>query len=388
MPDTDLITIGAFARACGLSASALRFYADAGVLAPAVVDDVTGYRYYTPDQSDTARLIRHLRAVDMPLPAVAAVLAEPDPSRAAELVDLHLADLDRHLTEVRAAATAARTALRTGRAVSDKAPISPDGCEADAPGDPIPTTDHTVWLSGPMLAAAIDQVATATITDPTMPVLDTILFETARHELTLTATDRYRLTTRTLRPTRGAETAWTATINAEDLRTTVSWLRRQHSVAIRPTPEGIEFTTPATDSEVNPAAGQPSIDENAHRHCRRSTENFPDYRAMLTALPPVRTRVVIARTDLLTALESADTPTITLHTHPSTLSVGHHSLPATVTGPAMTLHFPVTTLYPAIAAAVGPDVMLDLIAPDHPARVRSADEGALSTLAMPCQPTP
>ncbi|WP_446222694.1 MerR family DNA-binding transcriptional regulator [Nocardia sp. IBHARD005] len=60
MPDTELITIGAFARACGLSASALRFYADASILVPAVVDAATGYRYYAPEQTETARLIRHL----------------------------------------------------------------------------------------------------------------------------------------------------------------------------------------------------------------------------------------------------------------------------------------------------------------------------------------
>ncbi|MBL2815669.1 MerR family DNA-binding transcriptional regulator, partial [Klebsiella pneumoniae] len=42
-------TIGAVARATGLTASALRFYGDCGLLAPAVVDEVTGYRYYTPE---------------------------------------------------------------------------------------------------------------------------------------------------------------------------------------------------------------------------------------------------------------------------------------------------------------------------------------------------
>lgn len=62
------------------------------------------------------------------------------------------------------------------------------------------------------------------------------------------------------------------------------------------------------------------------------------------------------------------------------------SISATVSGPAMTIHFAVTTLYPAVACALGPDVMLDLIAPDMPVRVRSADEGDLSTLAMPSKP--
>ncbi|WP_342802343.1 MerR family transcriptional regulator, partial [Nocardia sp. No.11] len=107
MPESDdLLTIGAFARACGLSTSALRFYADAGVLVPAVVDESTGYRYYAPGQTGPARLIRRLRAADMPLPAIVAVLAEPDPARVADLLDDHLADLDRRLRAVNAAADA------------------------------------------------------------------------------------------------------------------------------------------------------------------------------------------------------------------------------------------------------------------------------------------
>lgn len=54
----------------------------------------------------------------------------------------------------------------------------------------------------------------------------------------------------------------------------------------------------------------------------------------------------------------------------------------------MTIHFAVTTLYPAVATAVGPEVMLDLIAPDQPVLIRSADDGDLSTLAMPRKPEP
>ena len=47
--DESLLTIGAFAQAVGLSPSALRFYDECGLLVPAEVDPVTGYRYYTPE---------------------------------------------------------------------------------------------------------------------------------------------------------------------------------------------------------------------------------------------------------------------------------------------------------------------------------------------------
>ncbi|MFD6396358.1 MerR family transcriptional regulator [Nocardia sp. NPDC060249] len=229
MPDTELITIGAFARACGLSASALRFYADAGILAPAVVDEVTGYRYYAPEQSAPARLLRHLRALDMPLPAVTALLAEPDPARALVLLDEHLADLDRHRGEVRAAAAAARGALLAAHG-------SASGFGGNEQRDQISGTRDDVWVSGPVLAAAIDQVATATVVDPDLAVLDTILFETDGQQLILTATDRCRLATRTVRPTRVGAAVWDATVNADDLRAAASWLRRRHAVAIPPPP--------------------------------------------------------------------------------------------------------------------------------------------------------
>ncbi|MGS2804765.1 DNA polymerase III subunit beta family protein [Nocardia sp. MW-W600-9] len=470
MPESDLLTIGAFARACGLSASALRFYADAGVLVPAVIDEATGYRYYTPDQTGPAQLIRRLRAADMPLPAVVAVLAEPDPARAAALVDDHLAELDRRLRAVHAAADAARSAVRVGTIPGHgaRSPLGPTPTPGSArPSGPGPASgpalsnrrvpasgsapaddtlperfgDDIVRIRGPVLAAAIDQIAAATITDPDLPVLNTIHLESTAQELTLTATDRYRLATRTLRPADPSAVDWSATVDADDLRTATSWLRREHTVTIRPdvTHVVIAAADPAGRAgapepgasggdrrpEVPGAAdrpgsradgrrpreyangGRPGQRGNAadepggssefgvggpdRRRCRRSTEQFPDYRAMLAALPAVTTRVVLSRTAVLDALEQSGSPTITLHIDPAgevrtAIDDNPRPLPATVTGPGMTIHFAVTTLYPAVAAAIGPDVMLDLTAPDLPARIRSADDGDQLTLAMPCRP--
>ncbi|MEV6658005.1 MerR family transcriptional regulator [Nocardia fluminea] len=475
MPDTELITIGAFARACGLSASALRFYADAGVLAPALVDEVTGYRYYAPEQSAPARLLRHLRAMNMPLPAVTALLAEPDPARALVLLDEHLADLDRHQGEIRAAAAAALAALLASHGSGGGARRVPADDRGGAPS-PLamrhpepergsPGTRDEVWVSGPVLAAAIDQVATATVADAELPVLDTILFEADGSQLILTATDRYRLATRTVRRTRVdaavGDAVWNATVNADDLRAAASWLRRRHTVALRPHLDRVEFRTAATDSlnddrveASEPTTRHATRPDDTRRYCRRSTQDFPDYRAMLAALAPVRTRVVLGRAALLDAMERADSTTVVLHTTatgtvsvtagsswvehtPSTRPVASGDLAAressqlprprgrsccrsvevgprevvdtagaaatgeepewaaaqdipraTATGPAMTIHFAVTTLYPAVATAVGPDVMLDLIAPDQPVLIRSADDGDLSTLAMPRKPEP
>ncbi|MEV0335059.1 MerR family transcriptional regulator [Nocardia sp. NPDC050717] len=432
MPESDLLTIGAFARSCGLSASALRFYADAGVLVPALVDESTGYRYYAPAQAVTAGLLRHLRAVDMPLPLVAAVLAEPDSARALALVEAHLAELDRHLDTVRAAATAARAAFQAPQAPSrvepgaedlakppaDRAPTTAKGFDrvvraargadaagfsrAESPGrehDPglstspaQPRGEEVVWVRGPHLAAAIDQIATATVADPNLPVLNSIHLESTETDLILTATDRYRLATRTLRPARPSGTPWSATIDADDLRALASWLRREHTVALRPTATHLECT--AVESVDTPHDRPDPYDAGSSSgRCRRSTEPFPDHRAMLAALPAVTTRVVVPRAVLLDVLERSGAPTITLHVEPTgavraTFGSETWRLPATATGPAHTIHFAVTTLYPAVACSFGPDLLLDLSAADQPALLRAADEGTLLTLVMPRRAEP
>ncbi|MFC7937323.1 MerR family transcriptional regulator [Streptomyces sp. NPDC057387] len=62
-----LLTIGAFAKASRLSPKALRLYDELGLLPPAHVDPVTGYRRYAPDQVERARLVAWLRRLGMPL---------------------------------------------------------------------------------------------------------------------------------------------------------------------------------------------------------------------------------------------------------------------------------------------------------------------------------
>ncbi|MFE7044113.1 protein phosphatase 2C domain-containing protein [Streptomyces atratus] len=62
-----LLTIGTFAKASRLSPKALRLYDELGLLTPARVDPVTGYRLYAPEQVDQARLVAWLRRLGMPL---------------------------------------------------------------------------------------------------------------------------------------------------------------------------------------------------------------------------------------------------------------------------------------------------------------------------------
>ncbi|WP_109509954.1 MerR family transcriptional regulator [Nocardioides speluncae] len=81
----DLILIGDFARASGLTPKALRLYDEMGLLAPAEVDPVSGYRWYAADQLDRARLVARLRLVGMPLARIRVVAELPPAAAAAEL---------------------------------------------------------------------------------------------------------------------------------------------------------------------------------------------------------------------------------------------------------------------------------------------------------------
>lgn len=69
-------SIGEMARNSGLSVSTLRFYDGAGVLVPARVDPVSGYRWYGPEQLEESRLLARLRRAGMPLADIRLVLGK------------------------------------------------------------------------------------------------------------------------------------------------------------------------------------------------------------------------------------------------------------------------------------------------------------------------
>lgn len=80
-----LLSIGEFAKASRLSAKALRLYDDLGLLPPAHVDPVTGYRFYAPGQLERARLVLWLRQLGMPLAQIRIVCDLAPGAAAAEI---------------------------------------------------------------------------------------------------------------------------------------------------------------------------------------------------------------------------------------------------------------------------------------------------------------
>jgi DNA-binding transcriptional MerR regulator len=89
MSHRELLSIGEFSVKTGLSIPALRHYDDVGLLRPARVDPGTGYRRYRLDQAPQAKLIRHLRSVDLPIDQIRTALADRSGRETAAVLHLH-----------------------------------------------------------------------------------------------------------------------------------------------------------------------------------------------------------------------------------------------------------------------------------------------------------
>ena len=130
-----LLPIGRFARSTGLSIGALRHYADLGLLLPAAVDATTGYRYYTADQADTARLIATLRDLDVGLPAIAHVLDGSAADRR-RVIETHLARTEAAAWRLQRLAHRLRILLAEGHdLVTDREKIMPSASFTLDPDD-------------------------------------------------------------------------------------------------------------------------------------------------------------------------------------------------------------------------------------------------------------
>ncbi|MFJ8491221.1 MerR family transcriptional regulator [Streptomyces sp. NPDC094038] len=173
-------SIGELARDSGLGVSALRFYDRAGVLVPAWVDPVSGYRWYEPGQLDEARLLACLRRAGMPLADIRLVLAGwsgADTGLVRKLLAAHLRRLEQGLSDARGEFSTVRALLDHRENVM----TSPR------------STSVRLSVAASELAAALDAVRFAASTDPELPMLGGVLFDIEGDGLHAVATDRYRM---------------------------------------------------------------------------------------------------------------------------------------------------------------------------------------------------
>lgn len=165
--ENDLLGIGRMAALSGLPVSALRFYDQAGVLLPSIVDPSSGYRYYRDDQVARARIVAHLRRVGLPLDDIKTVV--DDPARANPILASHLDRLEAGLADARREISIVHHLLETE------------------------STMHRCTLSAHDLISALKEVRYAVCTDPNEPRLNGVYLDSEADRLRLVATDRYRL---------------------------------------------------------------------------------------------------------------------------------------------------------------------------------------------------
>lgn len=378
---TDLLTIGAFARLCGLTAGALRLYDDVGLLRPALVDPSSGYRYYALDQADTARTIRRLREIDLALGGIGDFL-DASPTDRRRLLDRHAAGLADRADRARRVAE-----LLLGPASSDPAVIDPTG-----PRGPI--------LPGAIWATTLERVATAAA-DPTavsgeLRLLAGVRIDVDSATVTVTATDRYRLTTRTL-VAAGAAGSWSRTLDAEAVARLLPRLRRRGPLRPEPVGDGIDFVGDHGTDLVGGAgidvggagidvvgAGIDVVGDGGRLGCAGLPGRYPDHRALLAGLADPASRAIVDRRVMVGLVEAAlSGRAVRMSAVDGRLTLGTGGMSARVDGPAIDLMVDPTMLHPAVQAAVGPDLVLDIIGPEQPIRVRSADPGDVLSLVMP-----
>ncbi len=95
-----MIKIGDFSRICRVPVSALRYYADIGLLEPAQIDRFTGYRYYTFNQLPRLNRILALKDLGLSLDQIRLALDESvTPADIREMLHLKRSEIQQRLDE-------------------------------------------------------------------------------------------------------------------------------------------------------------------------------------------------------------------------------------------------------------------------------------------------
>jgi DNA polymerase III sliding clamp (beta) subunit (PCNA family) len=108
---------------------------------------------------------------------------------------------------------------------------------------------------------------------------------------------------------------------------------------------------------------------------------YPAYQQILDGLTPPVCRVVVDRPALLAVLEGREVVAFDIDSAELRID-GEVKLEVIGSG-AVRIGFTASLLAAALDASVGPDVLLEICAPDRPVVVRSADQGTFTTLVMP-----
>ena len=95
-----MLQIGQFSGICQVSVKTLHHYDKIGLLAPAEVDRMTGYRYYRPDQIDTMNYIQRLKRYGFSLEEIQRLIAISDKKELAAVLRQQKEKLKREQREM------------------------------------------------------------------------------------------------------------------------------------------------------------------------------------------------------------------------------------------------------------------------------------------------
>lgn len=350
-------SIGETARDSGLGVSALRFYDRAGVLVPAWVDPVSGYRWYEPGQVEEARLLARLRRAGMPLADIRLVLAGwsgADTDLVRKLLEAHLCRLEQGLSDARDEFSALRALLDDRENVMTS----------------LRTAAVRLSLAAPELAAALDAVRFAVSADRELPMLGGVRFDIEGESLHVVATDRYRLAIARVGIAGHDESRVQLTVPtplADAMRALL-----EGESAVRLSVDGDRVTLEAGDRQ----ATGPRLDHD-----------FPDYRRLLPRTAGRRALVEVAAfrqaleagparsgedAQVLSVLKAQDDGTVTLHAEadgdPDRVAVNRDFLLDAVE---------------ALAAGPRDRLVLELVTPTAPVMIRRPDDEETFSMLMP-----
>jgi DNA-binding transcriptional MerR regulator len=333
-----LLSIGEFAKRSALSVSALRFYADCGVLVPARIDSFTGYRYYAAEQVRNAALLRHLRALAMPIQEIQLFLTT-DPTAAQAMLESHWQRLERRLDTSRRALAAVQMLLRSKE-------------------DPMPAT---TTIDGGELARGLRQVLPAAGwlgQDRHYPAA--VLVDVREDGLRLVATDGHRLAVRDV-PASTTELGQTV-ISVADAQRVASIAEDAGPITLT---AGDEVALRTTTETVRIAA---------------ASDHYPDYEAILARCGD--SRLLVDTADLAARL-SRSSELVVLKLTALATSADGADFPGKYQGEDLTIGFNPSFLADALDAGIGREAILQLGSAVDPVAIRSADDGTLTCLVMP-----
>jgi DNA polymerase III subunit beta len=339
-----LFSISEFGRTTGLSVSALRFYDSVGLIAPAEVDESSGYRRYSSNQVEVAVLVRDLRRLEMPISAIRRFLAASLGERH-QLLDQHLSTLTRHLRELEVLAGAVRSSFERKDSVS------------------------SMMVSAAEFVEAIGQVAPAAGDNPERPLLQSVLIEAREGSLRLVASDSFRLAVRDLVARGGGSASFRSLVAATQLLQVRPELPSDGELDVTLFGQGLRMIGPVAEVELSST----------------SADDYPKYEQLFSSDPEASSFTAdrVPLTELLDAL--ADKERVRLELTASAVHVGGRSVAVSESwnGPAMTVALNRQFFRHAVSSAVGPDVRVEVTTPIKPLFFKGATDGGFACMVMP-----